>query len=149
MNSFEKKLLIELQNNFPSSETPYKDLSEKLGVPEEQILDTVKELKKQKYIRRIGGILNSKEIGYHSELCAVKIPAENIEQCALIINESSLVTHNYQRENEFSLWFTFCEKKELFEDSLKKLENKIEANIYRLPTKKLFKTKVILDFKHE
>jgi DNA-binding Lrp family transcriptional regulator len=114
MNSFEKKLLIELQNNFPASETPYKDLSEKLGVPEEEILDTVKSLKNNQTIRRIGGIINSREIGYYSELCAIKASNARITDCALLINESPLVTHNYQRDSEFTLWFTFSEKKELF-----------------------------------
>ena len=48
MNEFEKKLIRELQFNFPYSLKPFRDIAENLGVSEETVIKTIKKLKKRK-----------------------------------------------------------------------------------------------------
>lgn len=85
-------LLNLIQNEFPLESRPYLKISEKLEVSENQVIELLKDLKKDGYIRRLGGIVNSKKIGYYSTLCAVKVPKEKIKEVSKIINSYDGVT---------------------------------------------------------
>ena len=149
MTEIEKRLLIELQKDFPISATPYETIGKRLDLSEKEVINIIHSMKMNGKIRRIGGILNSKKLGYCSELCAVKAPISDLERIAEIINESPAVTHNYQRNSEFNLWFTFIEKEKMYEESLTLIEKKIGLKIFRFPSVFNYKTRVFLDFEYE
>lgn len=50
-------LLNLIQNEFPLESRPYLKISEKLGVSEIKVIELLKDLKKDGYIRRLGGIV--------------------------------------------------------------------------------------------
>ena len=106
ITEFDKKILNYIQTNLPISSKPFADMAKELGSTEEIVLNRVKELKNAGYIRKIGAFFNSEKLGYVSALVAVKLDSEYIEQIAKKISSYSGVTHNYQREGEFALWFT-------------------------------------------
>jgi DNA-binding Lrp family transcriptional regulator len=49
-------------------------------------------------------------LGYTSELVAMKVPRERLDEVAQLVNEYEGVTHNYERDGEYNLWFTITAK---------------------------------------
>jgi DNA-binding Lrp family transcriptional regulator len=142
LDSIDKQLLIILQTSFPSTASPYADIAKQLQIPTQECLIRIQHLCDNHIIRRIGGILQSDQLGYRSTLCAAKVPMEDIPRVAAILNQSSSITHNYQRDHEFSLWFTFIEKEELFDQELQTISSNIGYNVISFPTTKKIKSKV-------
>jgi DNA-binding Lrp family transcriptional regulator len=144
MNKTVKKLLNIIQADFPLESRPYQKIADDLGISEEEVIVLMQELKLDGSIKRIGGIFNSKELGYHSTLCAASVPSERVSDVADIINGYQGVTHNYIRSHEFNMWFT------IIAPSFDCLEKQIEEikcrtgieKIINLPATKLFKINV-------
>ena len=149
MNKKSKELVNLIQSNFPIESRPFLKLAKELDITEEQVINIIKELKDDKFIKRLGGIFNSKALGYYSTLCAIKVPEDRISEVAIFINSYNGVTHNYIRNHYYNMWFTVIapsrdEAKE-FINSVK-LKTGIEE-IIELPAIKLFKINVNFDIK--
>jgi DNA-binding Lrp family transcriptional regulator len=148
MDTIDKKLLNLMQNEIPIDKRPFKLLGEKLLLTENEVLERVNNLKNQGIIRRIGGIFNSRKIGYTSTLCAAKVPENRIDEVAGCINDYYEVTHNYLREDEYNMWFTIItNSNENLNNILQEIKEKTALDqIISLPSVKLFKVKVALNF---
>ena len=149
MDTIDKKLLNLMQNEIPIDKRPFKLLGKKLSLTENEVLERLFKLKSDGFIRRIGGIFDSKKLGYKSILCAAKIPENKIEEAAKFINSYDEVTHNYLREDEYNMWFTIITSSEKNLDIiLKEIQNNLNfKEIIILPSIRLFKVKVALNFK--
>lgn len=102
-----KEMLNLLQTEFPLNTTkPFLEIAYKLKLNEQEVIDRIDNLKAEGYIRRIGGIFDSKKLGYYSLLCAIKVPKDKIMEVANFISSYRGVTHNYERNNDYNLWFT-------------------------------------------
>ena len=149
MDSIDQKLVNRIQKNFPIASKPYEELGKELGISEEEVLLRIKSLKSSGLIRRIGGIFDSRSLGYKSTLCAMQVPEEKVEEVAAIINQYPGVTHNYLRNHDFNMWFTLIapsqEDLELHLDTIRKSTN-IEALI-NLPSTRIFKIDVNFNIK--
>jgi len=64
MDDLDRKILNEIQANFPITARPYFELGKRLGIPEDEVLERVKRLKSDGIIRRIGGSMNSRKLGF-------------------------------------------------------------------------------------
>ncbi len=149
MDTIDKELLNLMQNEIPIDKRPFKILGKKLSLTESEVLERLFKLKSDGFIRRIGGIFDSKKLGYKSTLCAAKIPENKIEEAAKFINSYDEVTHNYLREDEYNMWFTIITSSEKNLDIiLKEIQNNLNfKEIIILPSIRLFKVKVALNFK--
>ena len=144
MDEQDKVILNEIQSAFPIVSRPYRALGESLGISEDEVFDRVKRLKEEGVIRRIGGNFHSKMLNFTSTLCAAKVPEEKLERFIGLVNEHTGVTHNYLRNHDYNVWFTFIAPSMNFiEDALKKIseESGVE-DICNLPAAKMFKIKV-------
>lgn len=117
MTALEQQILDTIQDAFPLEERPYKALAEKFSaqenlgaVSEQQVFDAVESLRSSGIIRRIGGIYDSRRLGFISRLCAGKV--SDIETFAAVVNEIPAITHNYQRSHEYNVWFTVIAENE-------------------------------------
>ena len=148
MDTIDKKLLNLMQNEMPIDKRPFRILGEKLLLTENEVLTRVNKLKKEGIIRRIGGIFNSRKIGYTSTLCVAKVPENKIEEVAACVNDYHEVTHNYIREDEYNMWFTvITHSEENLNNILEEIKRKTELDeIISLPCVKSFKVKVALNF---
>lgn len=106
LTAFDKSLLNILQKNLPISERPFLDLANLLGTTEGHVIERLKELKKEGYIRRIGPFFDSSKLEYKGTLVALKVKEGYMQSVAKVINNYPGATHNYQREGEYNLWFT-------------------------------------------
>ena len=110
MTELEQHLLSVIQEAFPLEERPYKVLAEQLGSDEQSVFEAVENLRKSGVIRRIGGIYDSRKLGFISRLCAGKVA--DIDKFAAAVNEIPAVTHNYVRTHEYNVWFTVIAQSE-------------------------------------
>lgn len=147
LDSIDKAILNRIQSDFPIEARPYQAIARELNLTEEQVLEHVQSLKARGIIRRIGGNFVPHKVGFVSTLCAAKVPEDQIDAFAAVVNKYTGVTHNYQRENAFNIWFTFiAPSKEEIEQNLAKIsrETGVET-ILNLPATKVFKIKAQFD----
>lgn len=104
MGDLKRKLLDAYQRGFPVSPRPFKDVGDRLGVSEEQVIEAVKELKESGALSRVGPVFKPKSVG-DSTLAAMAVPADRLEAVAELVNGFDEVNHNYEREHRFNLWF--------------------------------------------
>ena len=119
-----QKLLAIIQDGFPLVERPYKALAEMLNVSEQDAFDEVEKMRASGVIRRIGGVYDSKKLGFISRLCAGKVPASSLdfsaephsqtpmEKFAAVVVSEPAITHNYIRSHEYNVWFTVIAENE-------------------------------------
>jgi hypothetical protein len=62
-----------------------------------------------------------------------------------MLNQFSSITHNYERDHEYNLWFTYMDQKDQLEESLHKLSSYIGYPITTFPSSYKIKSKVMLD----
>ncbi|RUM58356.1 MAG: Lrp/AsnC family transcriptional regulator [Persephonella sp.] len=145
----EKLLLKLLQEGINLEIRPFKTLGEKLDLSEKEILSLIQKLKEEKIIRQISPIYDTKSLGYDTALVAFKVKG-NIESVAEIINSHPGVSHNYERNNSFNLWFTIAvppDSRLGLERTVSLLAKITNSNDFViLKTVKLYKIGVKLDF---
>ncbi len=141
MDTIDRRLLQKVQEGLPLAASPYRQLAEEIGISEEEVIDRLQALKKRGIIRRLGGVFDSRQLGYVSALCAVKVDISEADKMAAIINNYPGVTHNYLRDNDvLNLWFTLtCSSAEEFDDTIAELTDKLGRVIYQFPVKRRYK----------
>jgi DNA-binding Lrp family transcriptional regulator len=144
MNLLEQQILDLIQDAFPLVERPYLRLAEMLNelaancdsvkvvgekcanpvVSEQVVFEAVERLRASGVLRRIGGVYDSKKLGFISRLCAGKVPASSLdffaepheqtsmEKFAAAVNGVPAITHNYIRSHEYNVWFTVIAQNE-------------------------------------
>jgi DNA-binding Lrp family transcriptional regulator len=143
----DKKILSYLQESIPIKPRPFLELANLINSDEKEIISRINALKEQKIIREISPILEANRLGYQSTLVALEIEKNNLEEVANEISKHPGVSHNYERDNKFNLWFTLtlpCESS--FEKTIGYFKNLTAVkNSLFLPTLKLFKIGVKFD----
>jgi DNA-binding Lrp family transcriptional regulator len=144
-----QEILSRIQKKFPLVERPFGTIGEELGISEDEVIAILQEEKRNNIIRQTSAIFDTKRLGYRSSLVAFKIPKEKIDAAVEIINSHPGISHNYERNHEFNIWFTLAvapDSRLGIEKTLEILARLTEADDYiMLPTLKLFKISVKLD----
>ena len=155
MDKLDTKILNVIQWEFPLVIRPFDDIAKQFDITSDEIKSRLKKLKQNGVLRQLSAIFDTRKLGYTSSLVAMEIKPEKLDYIAHQINKHPGVSHNYEREHEFNLWFTLAVppnsdlKNEL--EKFSKLDgiNKVRM----LPTLQLFKIGVKLDMvdemKHE
>jgi DNA-binding Lrp family transcriptional regulator len=143
-DQIDRKLLNLIQADFPLSPEPYREIGEALGISEEKVITRIRNMLDSGLIRRLGGIFDSKKMGYHSTLCAMKVEQSRIDEVAAVVNSYPGVTHNYLREHELNMWFTAtAQSKDDLDKMLKQIKRDTGINdILSMPAEKTFKIRV-------
>ncbi|MCB1851394.1 MAG: Lrp/AsnC family transcriptional regulator [Gammaproteobacteria bacterium] len=133
LNELERRLLDAFQRGFPLSPTPFQEIADRLGTSEEVVLGVLKRLQRSGIISRIGPVFKPKRIG-SSTLAAMSIPQEELDRVAAVVSSYVEVNHNYERENEYNLWFVITSpSKERLQQVLGELESRTGYPILDLP----------------
>lgn len=136
-----KNILNRIQADFPIHPMPYKILAQELGLREDQLIDRIEQMKQEMIIRRIGGNFSPDRLGYYSTLCAARVDPDKIELFTTTVNGFSGVTHNYQRDHQYNIWFTFIASSiQEIKESLETISQKTGVTeILNLPATHVFK----------
>lgn len=147
LSEFDKSLLNIIQEHLPIAKRPYQEIAEKLGVSEEEVITRLKELKDAGYIRRMGAFFDSAKLGYTGTLVALKVSEDKIPNVAEAVNKYAGVTHNYEREGEYNLWFTLLSQNEETEQKILREVKELEGVKSMLNLKANHKYKINVAFK--
>jgi DNA-binding Lrp family transcriptional regulator len=144
LDAVDTKLLNLVQNKFPVVPEPYRELGDVLGVSEEEVIERLRNLTESGIIRRLGGVFDSRGLGYTGTLVGMKVPAERVDEVAAVINAYPGITHNYLREHEYNMWFTIlADSPERVEKILREVVEKTgNQDILNLPVEQYFKIMV-------
>jgi len=151
MDKLDKEILNEIQWTFPLVPRPYSQVAKKFHVTDEEIMQRLRTLKETGILRQLSAIFDTRRLGYKSALVAMAIEPEKLERVANQINRHPGVSHNYERNHEYNLWFTLAVppgsdlKSEI--DKFSKLSGIKKVRL--LPTIKLFKIGVKLEMIEE
>ena len=143
----DKELLNEIQWTFPLVTRPFDAIAKKFDTTPEIIKETLKNLKEIGVLRQLSAIFDTRKLGYTSSLVAMEIEHDELDHVASQINRHPGVSHNYERDHEFNLWFTLAVPPGAdLNDELKKF-NVLKGikKVRMLPTLQLFKIGVKLD----
>ena len=141
MDAIDKKILNIVQKEFPVVAEPFKVVAERVGITEDEVLERISRLKQEGIIRRIGAVFDSKKMGFVSTLCAAQVPEEKLKAFVEVVNSYAGVTHNYRRDYEYNVWFTFiAPDEETLEKSLAEIrETTGVIDIISMPAVRTFK----------
>ena len=150
LDDLDKKLLNLMQGSFPLEPRPYAAVAGEAGRrPRRRCSSASQTLLKDRIIRQVTPIYDTRAFGYGSMLVAAKVDPEHPWRAAKVINAHPGVSHNYLRNHDFNMWFTIAVE----EDSKLGLQGTLDVlaeeagatSIRQLPTLKLFKIRMDLD----
>jgi DNA-binding Lrp family transcriptional regulator len=147
IDDVDRAILNRIQSDFPITKRPFLSIAENLGLAENEVIKRIEQLKEKGIIRRIGGNFVPEKLGFVSTLCAAKVPEDKIEGFARTVNRYPGVTHNYQRDNKYNIWFTFIAQ------SMDEIKGNLEdisretgvTDIINLPATKMYKIRAHFD----
>ncbi len=147
----DKEILNLIQWDFPLVQRPFKEIGRRLNMQEEEALERIRRIKDEGLIRQINAIFDTRKLKYKSALVAMSIEPNKLEEVAMEINKHPGVSHNYERDHEYNLWFTIAVPPEgNIKNDLEEFAKLDGVKKYRiLPTLKLYKIGVKLDMVNE
>ena len=146
-NELEQKILNLIQEDFPLCSDPYGVLAGQAGCTRDEALQAVRKLRSSGVVRRIGGSFAGNKIGHISTLVACRVSPERIEAAAARASSWPDVTHNYERDGTYNLWFTVISpSQERVDEILSNVAacDGVEA-VHSLPAGRTFKIRVKFD----
>jgi DNA-binding Lrp family transcriptional regulator len=147
LDLIDMKLLEKAQDEFPLTVQPWASIGNDLGITEKEVMKRLRGLFRRGVIRKIGPALDARRVGLRaSTLIALKVPGNRIQNVANIVSKYRQVSHCYQREHEYNLWFTIAahNEHELGEmiEQIRRGANIPEDEMLNLPSTRIFKINV-------
>lgn len=103
-NPTELALIDRWQHGFPLVEKPFEVVGRLAALDESETIGIFRRMRENDVISRVGAVVKPNTVGA-STLAAMQVPPERLEQVAGLVSREPLVTHNYEREHAFNLWF--------------------------------------------
>jgi DNA-binding Lrp family transcriptional regulator len=147
LDNNDRRLLNLIQAEVPLTREPFADLGQRLGTGGDEVMKRIEKLKERGIIRLIGPVLNSRALGYHTTLVAMKVAKNDMEKAEQVITGHPGVSHGYERNHNFNVWFTLALRPASDIDTeLKQLTCSTGAEAaFSLPAIKMFKIGVFFD----
>lgn len=144
LDDLDGRLLDAVQSEFPVDARPFRVLAEQVASTESEILERVRRLHRDGFIREMGAVFDLRRLGYVSTLCAAQVASDAVQSVAALINSFPEVTHNYLREHAFNIWFTVIARSEA---DIDRILDRIRAKagvhqVLSLPQRRMFKIQV-------
>ncbi len=143
----DRRLLNLIQTEFPLIREPFADLGQRLGTGGDEVIKRIEQLKERGIIRLIGPVLDSRCLGYHTTLVAMRVAKNHLEKAEQVIAGHPGVSHGYERNHNFNVWFTLAlSPASDIETELEQLTRSTGAEAaFSLPAIKVFKIGAYFD----
>lgn len=152
LTSAERDILTQLQRGIAIERSPFSQHS----LPASDVIQLLQHAQAQGWVRRFGGVFDSRKLGYKSMLCCVVGAEDRLEEAAAMICEHAGVTHCYERrpitgEQDYPrLWFTIAMLAESFDSGMETLQRQLAPmKIIMLPALQRFKVEVVFDLRKD
>jgi DNA-binding Lrp family transcriptional regulator len=101
----ERDLVVEIQGGLPTTETPYRDVADALGVETAWVVETVERFRLEGKVRRVGVVPNHYALGYTENGMTVwDVPDDLVGEVGPAVASLDFVTHCYERPRHEGVW---------------------------------------------
>jgi len=98
LTELEKKIIASIQGDIAVTKRPFLEISQRLKVPEETLLKTLKALCRKGVIRRFGATLRHQKSGFEANaMVAWRVDEERIDHVGKTLASFREVSHCYRR----------------------------------------------------
>ena len=157
MQFSEEDLVVALQRGIPLDARPFEELSRELGCTEDDLIACLKRCREAGTMRRFGAVFDTRRLGYRSALCAVAVPADELDVVAAQLIPLKGVTHCYVRERTDggreetedgvptpNLWFTLSYPADIFSAMADEVATRVRPHaLHVLPATRRYKVDVV------
>lgn len=134
LSALEKNLINILQQGLPVSCRPFKDIADKFGCSEQQVMDKLQGLLDNKVLSRFGPMFDAAKLGGAFTLAAMQVPEESFEKVTEIVNGFEQIAHNYRRNHDYNMWFVIAtETQQEIDDVVTKIEQQTGLSVLNVP----------------
>jgi len=134
MDELDRAIINGLQGGFPVCDHPFAEVAAQLHTTEQEIISRIDQLLKQGTLSRFGPMYHAERMGGSLSLAAMKIPADDFDRVAEILNAIPEVAHNYARDHVLSMWFVLAtETPSEHAAALEEIEQKTGYPVYDMP----------------
>jgi len=135
LDDVDRLLLNNLQGGFPVTHRPFRDVAERLGLDEDDVIARVRRLVETGALTRFGTILNAPQLGGERTLAAMHVPPERFDDVAAFVNSLDTISHNYERTHHFNMWFVISSEDEAdIQRTIETIERETGLEVIDLPT---------------
>lgn len=101
LDELDKKIIGAMQDEFPLVAEPYREIAERVGISEAELLLRLKNYLQSGKIRKMGAVLRHRQVGYSANaLCAWLVPEDRLEETGKMMASKSEITHCYIRAQQ-------------------------------------------------
>ena len=145
----QNQLAKKIQKEFPVVAKPFELIANELNISEDEVLTQLKLWKENKKFREISAVMEGSFLDHDSALVCGKVPKERLDEVAAIICKHPTVTHCYERNHDYNIWFTIAVPNEIGVNEHVKLIEKMTGIEKFHPLRRIetFKIGVIFDLK--
>jgi siroheme decarboxylase len=94
-----KKVLAEIPTRFPLTDRPYKEMAEKMGMSEDTLIDTLKNLKASGVLRRVAAMLAHRKVAYsYNAMVVWNVDENDVVKTGAEMASFPEVSHCYERD---------------------------------------------------
>jgi DNA-binding Lrp family transcriptional regulator len=98
LTDLEKRIIASIQEDMAITARPYLKISEKLGISEETLLETLRKLSERGIIRRFGATLRHQKTGFTANaMAAWQVDEDRVEAVGSKMASFKQVSHCYRR----------------------------------------------------
>jgi len=134
MDALDRRIINELQGGFPVCEYPFRELAERLGSRESELITRLGCMLEDGLLTRFGPMFHAEYLGGGLSLCAMRVSPERFEAVAAQVNAFPEVAHNYQRDHKMNMWFVLAtETPQALETTLERIEAVTGLRVFNLP----------------
>jgi DNA-binding Lrp family transcriptional regulator len=146
MDALDRRIINELQGGFPVCEYPFREVADRLGSNESELITRVKTMLDEGLLTRFGPMFHAEHMGGALSLCAISVPEEDFETVVETVNAFPEVAHNYQRDHDMNMWFVLAtETPAALQAAIDGIEKQTGLKVFNMP--KLEEFHVGLHFK--
>lgn len=134
LDQVDRKIINVLQGGFPVCDRPFQVAAQDIGIEEADLIARIDRMLKERVLTRFGPLFHAERLGGGLTLAAMRIPENEFDRVADIVNGFPEVAHNYERENEFNMWFVVAtDTPERIQEVLNKIEQTSGYPVYNMP----------------
>lgn len=134
LEALDRAIINRLQDGFPVCDRPYAVVAAELGLDEEALLARLGRLLQERVLTRFGPMYHAERMGGGLSLAAMKIPADDFERVAAVVNAMPEVAHNYARDHALNMWFVLAtETPQGQQDAIAAIEQNTGYPVFNMP----------------
>jgi len=134
LDPLDRKIINALQGGFPVCDHPFQVAAKDIGIAEADLVARIDKMLRERVLTRFGPLYHAERLGGGLTLAAMRVPEPDFERVAEIVNAFPEVAHNYERDDEFNMWFVVAtDTPERIQEVLNEIERSSGYPVYNMP----------------